>query len=152
MTYGRPKILDPQLLARRGAELAPAFGSASPFPHVVVDDLIPADALTMVAAEVAAMSEAGLAHAFDNAYQQKLGVGDETNWADTTRQLMQELNSGVFVGFLGTLDANGQGTAQVAIPSSLVLPAPIRLDLAFGALDPVAGVVHTSNSFGFELP
>ena len=59
---------------------------------------------------------------------------------------------GLFVGFLGTLDGQGRGSALVQIPPVLILPGDVPVDFAFGAIDPASPtLVKTSGSFGVLL-
>ena len=96
-------ILDADRLRSLGTRAAADYAAASPFPHAVFTDLIDHDVLRVVAVEVDELGRAGLSRPADHRYQTKSAVGLEWEWGDLTRQLMHELNGGVFVRFLESL-------------------------------------------------
>jgi Rps23 Pro-64 3,4-dihydroxylase Tpa1-like proline 4-hydroxylase len=75
---------------------------ASPFPHTVLDGLVPEALLSRVLEEFPA-PRAGGWERHDDPLQKKLGSRDETQLGPTTRMLLHELNSAPFVRFLEEL-------------------------------------------------
>jgi hypothetical protein len=87
-----------QALAER---LQPEFAAAEPFPHVVIDDMLPAETIRDV---IDAFPSPGpeWAH-YDDPNQLKYSLRDEEAMPDPIRSVMQQFNSQVFVEFLETL-------------------------------------------------
>jgi Rps23 Pro-64 3,4-dihydroxylase Tpa1-like proline 4-hydroxylase len=92
-------FFDRRRLLELARELAPTYRSAVPFPHLVIDDFLPADVLDRVVSEFPS-SEAGAWERYDDAMQRKLGSRDEEALGPTTRMLLHELNSSAFLAFL----------------------------------------------------
>lgn len=74
-----------------------AYGSAEPFPHIVLQDLVPVDALRPVLAEFPPPGGPGTSS--DKPYEKKRAYRDETSLGAHTRQLISQLNSSVFLRF-----------------------------------------------------
>jgi hypothetical protein len=79
-----------------------AYRSAHPFPHVVIDDLLPAGVLMDVLEEFPTPGQ-GEWHAFDSPLERKLATKDDSTMGDATRRLLAELNSAAFIDFLARL-------------------------------------------------
>jgi len=78
------------------------YATASPFPHVVIDGLLPDVVLDRVVAEFPEPSEEW--RRFDDDRQRKLGGGlQELALGPTTRNVLAEFNSAAFVDFLQVL-------------------------------------------------
>jgi hypothetical protein len=93
-------------LARRDGYL-----QAFPYPHAVIDGLLPDDVLEAVAAEFPEPTEAW--RRFDDAKQRKLGASAvEIELGPVTRNVLAEFNSAAFVDFLQTLT----GIEEALIP------------------------------------
>jgi Rps23 Pro-64 3,4-dihydroxylase Tpa1-like proline 4-hydroxylase len=80
-------------------ELAEAFRSASPFPHVVVDGMFPDQLLDDVLDEFPE-PEAVPWQSFDSARELKLALADTEGMGPVTRNLLAELNGQVFIEYL----------------------------------------------------
>jgi len=76
-----------------------AYAMADPFPHTVIDDLLPEQVLDDVLAEFPDPKDADWVK-FDNATEHKLGSRDDSIMGPATRQLFAELHSSAFLGFL----------------------------------------------------
>jgi hypothetical protein len=87
-----------QQLARR---LHPDFVSADPFPHMVIDDLLPESTLRTL---IDSFPEPGPAwQHFDDPHQLKYALRDEESIPDPIRSVLRQFNAQVFVEFLETL-------------------------------------------------
>jgi hypothetical protein len=88
----------------RGETHREAFLRATPFPHVVLDDVLPPDVLNRVIDEFPS-SDNACWQRFDRQSEIKLALADTTRMGPTTRQLLAEFNGQVFVEFLEALTA-----------------------------------------------
>ena len=79
-----------------------AYASARPFPHVVIDDLLPEEVLEEVLAEFPSPEQADW-FAFDSPLERKLATKDDAAMGEATRHVLAELNSAAFVDFLERL-------------------------------------------------
>jgi Rps23 Pro-64 3,4-dihydroxylase Tpa1-like proline 4-hydroxylase len=95
-------ILDLEKLTPLAAKLASHYSAAEPFPHVVIDDFLPADALRSVAESFPNPADIDW-HRSANPRQQKLAAEDETQISDHARWLLYQLNSATFLKFLEVL-------------------------------------------------
>ncbi|MET0626303.1 MAG: 2OG-Fe(II) oxygenase [Pyrinomonadaceae bacterium] len=95
-------ILEEDRLARLGAEYRDAYATAEPFPHVVIDDFLPAETLRAVAGSFPKPEEVDW-HVFDNPRQKKLAFDDERRMDAGALWLLYQLNSGRFMEFLERL-------------------------------------------------
>jgi Rps23 Pro-64 3,4-dihydroxylase Tpa1-like proline 4-hydroxylase len=95
-------VLNPDELTSRANKLSIQYAAAEPFPHVVIDDFLPADSLRKVADSFPKPADIDW-HRSTNPRQQKLAVEDETQINDSTRWLLYQLNSATFMKFLETL-------------------------------------------------
>jgi len=82
--------------------LAEEYQHAQPFPHFVIDDLIPDEVLDAVVAEFPA-PDAVSWWAFDSPTERKLASHDDSIMGPNTRHLLAQLNSSTFVAFLEAL-------------------------------------------------
>lgn len=93
---------DRDRLAQAAAEHCDAYRLAQPFPHTVIDGLLPDSALERVVDEFPEPTEEWRHFADGN--QRKFGAGrDEIDVGPHTRNVLAEFNSGVFVDFLQAL-------------------------------------------------
>jgi Rps23 Pro-64 3,4-dihydroxylase Tpa1-like proline 4-hydroxylase len=85
----------------KGRERAQAYQSATPFPHIVLDDFLPAEVLRRLVAEFPGRE--GRSH-FDRA-QERLKYQFDPNTVDSglVRNLLAELNGEPFLAFLEEL-------------------------------------------------
>jgi len=99
-----PYVFDLPLLERRARELATTFHDATPYPHVVIDDFLRADAARELAA-VFPGPDAPVAweHYAAPGLEVKLGCGSEERLPAPLRHAIHDLNSGPFIRFLQTL-------------------------------------------------
>lgn len=86
-------------LEGRARELEGAYAAARPFPHVVVDDLLPASVAAAVAREFATPDPRDWL-IYRRGNERRLTLRDETRMGPRTRQLFAELRGSVFVRFL----------------------------------------------------
>lgn len=78
------------------------FLTATPFPHVVIDDFLPPDVLDDVLGEFPAPEQDDWQQ-FDNAREVKLALADAEQMGPATRHLLAEFNTAVFTDFLERL-------------------------------------------------
>ena len=75
---------------------AASFRTATPFPHVVLDDFLPEAVVDGVLSEFPRPGGTGWA-TYDNDNERKLGVEDETRFGARTRQLLHQFNGSAFL-------------------------------------------------------
>ena len=92
-----PAELQPIAESRRDA-----FAAAKPFPHVVLDRLLPDEVLEQVLAEFPEPSDESWFR-FDHGKAHKSGMNEDWRFGPSTRQLLSQFNSAVFVKFLESL-------------------------------------------------
>src|SRR2546421_9059503 len=93
---------DPERLTPLGEEKRAAYASARPFPHIFIDDFVPAEVLEEVLAEFPSPDEADW-FAFDSPRERKLATKEETRMGEATRHLLAALNSAPVIAFLERL-------------------------------------------------
>lgn len=100
---------DDQSFQFRRSELFPLadklredFMTASPFPHVVIDDFLPPEVLEGVLSEFPE-PEQSTWEQFDTAREVKLALADAEQMGPRTRHLLAEFNTAVFTDFLQRL-------------------------------------------------
>jgi hypothetical protein len=118
------------------------YRTAAPFPHVVIDGLLPDPVLDRVVAEFPEPSD-DWRH-FDDERQRKLGAGlAEIDLGPTTRNVLAEFNSAAFVDFLQVLTGieeplipdphyKGGGLHQILPGGYLKIHADFNRHPAFG--------------------
>jgi hypothetical protein len=95
-------ILDPERMQTIGERNRLDYSRAEPFPHIVLDDLFPNEAIERVRQEVPSSNEIRWIE-FDDARGKKLASKAEDQLGPATRNLLYQLNSSVFIEFLETL-------------------------------------------------
>lgn len=95
-------VFTPEELTSLATKLAIQYAAAEPFPHIVIDDFLPADTLRRVAENFPGAADLGW-HRSINPRQVKLAVEDETQIDESARKLLYQLNSATFMKFLETL-------------------------------------------------
>ena len=95
-------FLDPDTLKARVSADRIGYEAARPFPHAILDGLVPDDVLSAVLDEFPTPDEDGWWR-FDDRRERKLAVHDRTRMGPHTRRLFDELNSAVMVDYLGAL-------------------------------------------------
>lgn len=94
---GDTVVFDQKECEALGAEFASRYQNASPFPHIVVDDFLPADLLRRVTAEFPQRH----APEFDDAYSQlKASYRLDAIASDFIGNLLLALNTAPMIGFL----------------------------------------------------
>jgi len=97
-----PFRLDPERLRLLAEQHRRDYTAADPYPHIVIDDLLPKAVIDRVIAEIPRPDEIGWME-FDDARGKKLASKVETQLGDATQALLHQLNSSVFIDFLETL-------------------------------------------------
>lgn len=95
-------VFDRQRLDELAAQHRADFAAGHPFPHVKIDDFLPADFLEQVVAEFPAPEEAPWQE-FDARTEVKLALDDTSEMGPATRRLLAEFNGAAFVAFLQDL-------------------------------------------------
>jgi hypothetical protein len=80
-----------------------AYEAARPFPHVVIDDFLPAKVAEAMLAEFPEPEEIEWEHSYADRLEVKLACADQTKFGLTIRYVLHELNSSAFVTFLERL-------------------------------------------------
>ncbi|MGH3041150.1 MAG: 2OG-Fe(II) oxygenase, partial [Gaiellaceae bacterium] len=118
------------------------YRRASPFPHVVIDGLVPDTVLDQLVAEFPQPSDEW--RQFDDVHQKKYGAGLlELELGPITRNVLAEFNSATFVDFLQVLTGieealipdpyyKGGGLHQILAGGYLKVHADFNLHPAFG--------------------
>ena len=94
--------LDRQTMLSLGDKLSAGFQVASPYPHVVVDDVFPDALLDDVLSEYPEPEDVEW-QSFDLPTELKLALADTDRMGPVTRHVLAELNGQVFVDFLERL-------------------------------------------------
>ncbi len=95
-------ILDPERLHALADQRRQEYATADPFPHIVIDDFLPAEALERARLEIPKPADIRWIE-FDDARGKKLASKAETQLGAATRFLLYQLNSWVFIEFLEML-------------------------------------------------
>ena len=104
MQNGQPFTFRREYLSALASQFQAQYAAATPFPHVVIDDFLPAETLAMVLNEFPEPRDADWQE-FDNQREVKLALRDTELMGPATRHLLAEFNSQVFVDFLERLTA-----------------------------------------------
>lgn len=95
-------VLNLKELSSLATRLSSQYAAAEPFPHVMIDDFLPADVLKKIVDSFPQPEDVNWYRAA-NPRQQKLAVEDESQINDNARWLLYQLNSATFMMFLETL-------------------------------------------------
>ncbi len=98
----------PDRLTILARSLSATYQSASPFPHVVMDDFLPAATAEALLDEFPRPGDIEWGASYADERQLKLACDDETLMGPSTRQMIMYLNSGSFLEFLEQLTGIGQ--------------------------------------------
>ncbi|MDM9382273.1 2OG-Fe(II) oxygenase [Chlorogloeopsis sp. ULAP01] len=79
-----------------------AYNEVEPFPHIVIDNFLPEFILESILDEFPKVDKIDW-QKFDASAEKKLASKNELQMGDTTRFLLYQLNSSVFINFLETL-------------------------------------------------
>ena len=94
--------LDPASLARVAARHRAEYAAAEPFPHVVLDGVLPEEMLDIVLAEFPS-PDSRVWREYDNYYEGKLEAQGEERLGATLSLLLYQFNSAPFLRFLQEL-------------------------------------------------
>jgi len=89
-------------LRAQAESLKSSWSSASPFPHIVVDNLFPPEVLDAVLCEYPEPEDVDWQR-FNAPTEVKLAIADTSQMGPVTRHLLNELNGQVFIEFLETV-------------------------------------------------
>jgi hypothetical protein len=95
-------LLDSEKLLDIGRERAAEYQSATPFPHTVIDDLVPESVAASCLAEFPDPNDEWLFHT-DWGNSKKFATNDEAHMGPVTRQLISQFNGGGMIRFLEEL-------------------------------------------------
>jgi Rps23 Pro-64 3,4-dihydroxylase Tpa1-like proline 4-hydroxylase len=93
---------DPMGLAAMADDLGPIYRQAEPFPHIVIDDFLPAQVMADVQAAFPRPDDLEWQQ-FSTRQEQKLASDDVERMTPVIRHLLQEFNSASMVNFLERL-------------------------------------------------
>jgi len=79
---------------------APRFGSAAPFPHIVMDDFLPLETAEGLLREFPGPGDIVWGASYHDTNQLKLACEDENQMGPLTRHLIAQFNSSTFAVFL----------------------------------------------------
>jgi hypothetical protein len=96
------RLVDWDRLEAQLPELSSRFQTASPFPHIVLDDFLYPEAALLGMKEFANIADAGWT-SFAHLNELKLSHTRPEEWGPTLRAVLQEIQSRRFVRFLGSL-------------------------------------------------
>lgn len=95
-------LLDIQRLERCLPDLAACYRGATPFPHIVLDDVVAPEALAAAYAEFDAIDEASW-RSYVHVNERKYANTDPATWGPVLADLSQAFASDRFLAFLGAL-------------------------------------------------
>ena len=96
----RPFFIDPELVSGMAPDLRARFRAATPFPHVVIDGLLPEDILdTVVEESPGPDANVDWLHA-DRPDTIKWSIPNDWALGPTTRQVLNQFNCATFLNFL----------------------------------------------------
>lgn len=95
-------MLDFERLERDLAAMRDRYQTAQPFPHIVIDDFLEADAANSAIAEFPPL-EQDTWNNYIHINERKFSHTDPSTWGPTLQRTLSELNSPRFVKFVGTL-------------------------------------------------
>jgi hypothetical protein len=98
----RPYFLSPEKLQELAIELAPAYRVAAPFPHAVIDGLVPDDVIGGLLDEFPGLDDAAWTRHHDR-HQRKLQGHRRELHGPLTRQIIDQFMSAEFLAFLEAL-------------------------------------------------
>src|SRR5258705_6143850 len=95
-------FIDQDLLRKLAQENSQRYSQASPFPHIVLDNVFDDETLNEILNEFPSANEIDWMK-FSNPNERKLASRNETQFGDKTRQFIHYLNSKSFISFLEQL-------------------------------------------------
>ena len=103
MPMQQPFFFDPEQLEKVARQEQDRFGKQEPFPHVVIDDLLPSDLLDEVIDECPEVRQRTNWVSWTDENSVKRGLRDDWTMGPATRQLLNQFNSASFINFLEQL-------------------------------------------------
>lgn len=94
--------LDPNYLKELATNYHQDYLNAEPFPHIVIDDFLPPEILEQILEEFPQPKSINW-QSFENKSEKKLASTSELQMGETTRFLLYQLNSSIFMDFLEQL-------------------------------------------------
>ncbi len=94
--------LDPNYLKELATNYHQDYLNAEPFPHIVIDDFLPPEILEQILEEFPKPKSINWT-SFENKSEKKLASTSELQMGETTRFLLYQLNSSIFIDFLEKL-------------------------------------------------
>jgi 2OG-Fe(II) oxygenase superfamily len=99
-------FLDPDALASLAAKQRKSYAAAQPFPHAVLDGVLPDDALEL-ALDNFPTADSAIWKEYENYHEVKLEAQGEERLGDATSLLLYQFNSAPFLRFLEVLTGIG---------------------------------------------
>lgn len=93
------QLLDMDALEAQLPELRERYASAQPYPHIVLDDVLPQETIEVIYREFAEIPDHGWTN-YLHLNERKYGNTDLRTWGPTMRALHDELSSERFVSFV----------------------------------------------------
>lgn len=94
--------LDPDYLNNLAIKYVEAYSQAKPFPHIIIDNFLPNFILDDILNEFPKAGSIDWQN-FENTAEKKLASKHELQMGETTRLLLYQFNSSIFINFLETL-------------------------------------------------
>lgn len=94
--------IDPDYLNDLAEKYQEEYAKAQPFPHIMIDNFLPANILEDILKEFPKPGEIKWQQ-FDNKSEKKLANSQELQMGEATRSLLYQLNSSTFITFLEKL-------------------------------------------------
>ncbi|MBW4682739.1 MAG: 2OG-Fe(II) oxygenase [Microcoleus vaginatus WJT46-NPBG5] len=94
--------LDENRLNNLASQLSQSYAQATPFPHIIIDDFLPASLLDRILEEFPKPGTIDW-QKFNNPAEKKLASNLELQMGEWTRVLLYQLNSSTFIKFLESL-------------------------------------------------
>ncbi len=94
-----PFLLEREQLVERGRALHEAYVTATPFPHVILEEFLPPEICAAVIGEFPGVDDIVWKKHL-HLHSDKLACGNETQFGPATRELIAQLNASSFVEFL----------------------------------------------------
>ncbi len=94
--------LNPNYLNKLAVEHHKNYSQAQPFPHVVIDNFLPEFIVENILTEFPKVNSNDW-QKFDGFTEKKLASNHESQMGDTTRPLLYQFNSSIFINFLESL-------------------------------------------------
>ncbi|ERT09197.1 2OG-Fe(II) oxygenase superfamily protein [Lyngbya aestuarii BL J] len=94
--------IDPEYLDNLATQYRESYAQAQPYPHIVIDNFLPESILDHILDEFPKPDTIDW-HKFNGNYSKKLASSSELQMGESTRFLLYQLNSSIFIRFLEKL-------------------------------------------------